>query len=133
MRISTYVEEGQAAQIKVAALQNNVLAANLYSLTPHRQKSDVSKDVEHSGQIKKVILFPWVLHGDAETLLEILRESIRYYVGESDELRLEKSYYTIKKVARLHVPGYQEFYKANTPNIELVKKLLEKKEHSLQF
>lgn len=80
-------------------------------------------EVDVSREIKNVAIFPWVLDGESNSFLGLLKESIKYNLEASDKLNLEKSYYKIKKVAKLNVPGYRDFYTNNSPNIELVRRI----------
>lgn len=70
---------------------------------------------------KTVVIFPWVLDGEAESFANILSENIKYYINDSEELRLDKSYYKMKKIAKLNVPGADEFYNNDEPIIELIR------------
>ncbi|BHH83810.1 hypothetical protein [Desulforhopalus sp. 52FAK] len=70
---------------------------------------------------KSVAIFPWLLKGEAGSFVTILSENIKYYINDSEELRLDKSYYKMKKIAKLNVPGANEFYNNDEPIVELIR------------
>ena len=71
---------------------------------------------------KKVAIFPWILDGDSSMLTGYLNETLKNCINDSDGLELYKSYYKIKKIPRLNVPGYREFYTNRKPNLDLIMK-----------
>lgn len=80
-------------------------------------------EAHDSREIKNVAIFPWVLDGESDSFLGLLKESIMRNLEASDELKLERSYYKIKKVGKLNVSGYMDFYTNNSPNIDLVRQV----------
>jgi len=86
------------------------------------QRGIIPPEQPAPGAIKKVAIFPWLFEGDSASFAGVLKENIKYYVDDSDELSLEKSFYKIKKVARLNVPGSKGFYNGKELNLDLIKK-----------
>lgn len=78
-----------------------------------------------SREMKNVAIFPWVLDGEAGSFLGLVKESVKHNIEASDELNLEKSYYKVKKVSKLSVSGYEDFYTDNSLNIDLIREVAE--------
>lgn len=114
------VENVGSASVELTQIQQS----NAISSVPALQqllKLNTVPEIPLSREIKNVAIFPWVLDGESDSFLGILKESIKSNLEASDELNLEKSYYKIKKVGKLNVPGYREFYTNNSLNIDLVR------------
>lgn len=76
-----------------------------------------------------VAVFPWVLNGDSDSFISILKENINYRIGESNTFRLEKSYYKIKGIPKLNVADSWTYYSGDKPNIIMVQQIAQ--EHDI--
>jgi peptidoglycan hydrolase-like protein with peptidoglycan-binding domain len=88
------------------------------------QTYTVSRD-----NIVNVAIFPWVLNGDSDSFISILKENINYRTRESNTFRLKKSYYKIKGIPKLNIADSWTYYMGDKPNIIMVQQIAQ--EHGI--
>ncbi|WP_457576910.1 FlgO family outer membrane protein [Desulfomarina sp.] len=113
-----------------APAEKIVLKRNKQKIIPPRKvkrskQPDLKKEpavvetvAEKRPEILNVGIFPWVFDDEGISFLSYLKDNLKYRIDDSDKLRLKKSYYKIKKIAKLKASGSSKKYYTRT-NLKL--------------